>query len=66
VFFVEEVDMRPSLWVITYRNVKTGVDKTRVFEFEGPFPLKHEMGAIEDGDGIVNGYKRIMSMSQIR
>ena len=58
--------MRPSLWTITCKNFKTGTSKTRVVEFEGPFPLKHEMGAIEDGDGIANGYKKIISMTRIR
>lgn len=58
--------MKSSLWTITCKNFKTNAVKTRVVEFEGFFPLKHEMDVIEDGDAIENGHNKIISMTRIR
>jgi len=65
VFFVEEVDMNSSIWWIAVVHQRTGVRRGRFVEFEGPFPLRHEMSAIEDGDAIANGHLRIVEMKCI-
>ena len=57
--------MKSSIWWIVVIHQATGKRRGRFVEFEGPFPLRHEMDVIEDGDAIENGHLRIVEMKCI-